>query len=103
VPPPNPDPNVKYELVEMQELSDWLRDEFSGRWSDDGEQWTYAGRCPRCGHAVSKSLNVGGVFPFEERAEPRPMECNCGATHEGGEAAGGCGAYWGLALKRRAE
>jgi hypothetical protein len=104
--PPQPNPDVVYDVVEITELEAWLKDHFSGSWNAAGDQWTYSGDCPRCGHRVGKTFDEDGIFALEETDTDdggAVMECNCRSRHEGRESGQGCGAYWGLALNSPSE
>ena len=96
--PPHPDAPYTSLQVEVDEA--WLTSEFRWREGDDDE-WFFDGRCPRCGHKVSKRF--GPVIPRFEKGrsetETSVMRCNCTEPHEGREGGQGCGAWWGLELE----
>jgi hypothetical protein len=94
-----PDPNARYEVVQVKVTPGELR-EF--RWtarSDDGG--TLRGACPRCSHEATKDFEKGVLVGFQrEPGKAVVMRCNCGATtHEGREGEDGCGAYWSLSMR----
>jgi hypothetical protein len=71
----------------------------------------FLGDCPRCGVQIDP-LAIGDVVrgPQEAAAQPQfqyrdvVLKCNCTEPHEGRpEGREGCGAYWSLRLRRRAQ
>jgi hypothetical protein len=96
------DPNSPYEVVQLDELDDWLRERFS--WRDHESGWLYEGICPRCGHTTDKLFREEVIVSrFQSDRWPEghmaAMRCNCTAAHDGREGGQGCGAWWGLEVR----
>jgi hypothetical protein len=66
-----------------------------------GKDLSLVGPCPRCSHPIRKDLKaVIGAALAPGARQVIALRCNCDRQHEGAPpAAGGCGAFGGVALE----
>jgi hypothetical protein len=71
--------------------------------------WIFSGDCPRCGHRWEKAITEEVMVMAFEADVPAAKDkgvhvviCNCTHAHPGrpDDAPSGCGAYWGILVRR---
>jgi hypothetical protein len=71
-------------------------------WKPLDEGWIYQGKCPRCDHAMYKSLTTV-LYSDALRSAPMTLvvACNCDMPHEGRpDGRQGCGVYGGIQIEQ---
>jgi len=80
--------------------AEWAREIATWKWTQDGDVLRTEGKCPRCGHHMSRevekadvALRVIAAGPEGDELERVTIRCNCTGPHHGRpqKELGGCG------------